>query len=566
MAKILIGNIKGPKGDTGPQGPQGNIDNTVPTTDSTVASVKPVPENSLPYAEVKEIGGMTRKCTNLTTAQAVYEGAHRYLETVVDGRNCIRFTSGTVIRKTPISFKPNTQYTVSFYAKGEDYEGATTTNLGFVFFYEDGTYSGISVGINSPWTLFSLTSDSGKNVVSVGIQSAEYRADVYLDTDTFMLNEGTEPLPYESFFEGLRSAPVTEVESVGKNHASINSVKAPFGRTTIFEGEVSGDFVLSWDDSNLTQITYPSAALFEWTFKDGSTGSSVAISEALKYSKISGTIVKIELLEWCDAKGGSVDKIQFERGIERTPYHPYVRNTLPITEAVRNLDGYGWGVNDEVYNYIDWEKKQFVKRVERVDLGTLIFGEHELVASLFGATLSKKSSTYDGTILCNALTDKYERDIWHTIESKDKQFGLFEDSVRIYDADYTDAATFKAAMSGVMLVYELATPEITDISDLLPSDNLIGVEALGDVTLVTEYGYDVPNTIVFYEGANEIIGADTLVGDLVGTAARAKYANVAKAAEFAKVQSPSISCLRNSKLVNAETNPTVNGEICWTYK
>ena len=31
-------------------------------------------------------------------------------------------------------------------------------------------------------------------------------------------------------------------------------------------------------------------------------------------------------------------------------------------------------------------------------------------------------------------------------------------------------------------------------------------------------------------------------------------------------QTPGTSLLRNSKLVNAETNTTVNGEICWTYK
>lgn len=30
-------------------------------------------------------------------------------------------------------------------------------------------------------------------------------------------------------------------------------------------------------------------------------------------------------------------------------------------------------------------------------------------------------------------------------------------------------------------------------------------------------------------------------------------------------QSPSASILRNSRLVAVETNPTVNGEICWTY-
>ena len=31
-------------------------------------------------------------------------------------------------------------------------------------------------------------------------------------------------------------------------------------------------------------------------------------------------------------------------------------------------------------------------------------------------------------------------------------------------------------------------------------------------------------------------------------------------------QTPATSLLRNSKLVSADTNPTVNGEICWTYE
>ena len=30
-------------------------------------------------------------------------------------------------------------------------------------------------------------------------------------------------------------------------------------------------------------------------------------------------------------------------------------------------------------------------------------------------------------------------------------------------------------------------------------------------------------------------------------------------------QTPGASLLRNSKLVSSDTNPTVNGEICWTY-
>ena len=86
---------------------------------------------------------------------------------------------------------------------------------------------------------------------------------------------------------------------------------------------------------------------------------------------------------------------------------------------------------------------------------------------------------------------------------------------------YNDVATFKAAMSGVMLYYELDTPVVTDISDLLPTDNLIPVEAGGTVTFVNEYEYDVPNEVVFHENANKRVGAAAFIGDLKGQAASA---------------------------------------------
>jgi hypothetical protein len=39
--------------------------------------------------------------------------------------------------------------------------------------------------------------------------------------------------------------------------------------------------------------------------------------------------------------------------------------------------------------------------------------------------------------------------------------------------------------------------EITDISHLLPEDNLLGVEGGGTITMQNEYGYDVPAKITY---------------------------------------------------------------------
>lgn len=70
----------------------------------------------------------------------------------------------------------------------------------------------------------------------------------------------------------------------------------------------------------------------------------------------------------------------------------------------------------------------------------------------------------------------------------------------------------------------LATPVVTDISDLFPADNSLWVEVGGVVRIFNEYECDVPSTVVFCTNDNALIGADAFVGDLVGTAARAEVA------------------------------------------
>lgn len=368
--------------------------------DDSVAYAKTVPTNALPYAAVQMVGGITHRendtlrsapvtavesvGANLTTAQAVYEGADRYAEMVVDGRNCVRFTSGTTTKKTPIAFKPNAQYSVSFYAKSENYGGANTGNHGFTFFYSDGTSSRISIWQNATtWQFYTLTSESGKTVTHIGVTSSEYRAYVYLDIDTFMLNKGTTALPYA----------------------------------------------------------------------------------------------------------------------------PYVKHTLPIPAEVQALDGYGWGVNESVYNYIDYEKKQFVKKLK-----TLILNGTEV-----GWVASANSNRYSLTAPSDCMVSLHLRNdvpyvcnhykTVHYNDRADKTIYMFtggEHTIQFYDSDFATLADFKAHLaelyaSGnpVKIVYPLATPEVTDISDLLSVDNLISVEGGGTIVFENEHGYPVPSEIVY---------------------------------------------------------------------
>ena len=54
--------------------------------------------------------------------------------------------------------------------------------------------------------------------------------------------------------------------------------------------------------------------------------------------------------------------IQLEYGATPTEYTPYKEPiTYTIPQAIKNLEGYGHGISEDVCNYIDFEKKQYVQ-------------------------------------------------------------------------------------------------------------------------------------------------------------------------------------------------------------
>ena len=180
-------------------------------------------------------------------------------------------------------------------------------------------------------------------------------------------------------------------------------------------------------------------------------------------------------------------------------------SVLIIPDEVKSLDGYGWGLNESVYNYIDWEKKQFVKRVDGVDVGSLEW-KYDSGGSLFyNESLGSQISPVTAFEEANILTHKYNTCSNRQLANDGKDFAVsfykFSDraggSLKIRDTNYSSVDSFKAAMSGVMLYYELAEPIIADVSHLLHSDNLILVESNGTVTMLNEYGYAVPSEITY---------------------------------------------------------------------
>lgn len=184
--------------------------------------------------------------------------------------------------------------------------------------------------------------------------------------------------------------------------------------------------------------------------------------------------------------------LQLIRGEQKKTYSPYHKNTYPIPQAILNLDGYGDGVSEKMYNYVDWENKQYHKRVGRVDLGSLTYTNNGTASD--GSTqwktkekISKKDGSY--VCVCPAFTER--RALGTIVPITNGICDLRDDcSISLGYIGVTNAEDFAQAMQGIMLYYELAEEQIIDISDII--DNIfqepIEVEAGGTLTFHNSNG------------------------------------------------------------------------------
>lgn len=117
-------------------------------------------------------------------------------------------------------------------------------------------------------------------------------------------------------------------------------------------------------------------------------------------------------------------------------------------------------VHDEIRYNDDTQKWEAVKRIGITDMGERTWGYNSEMA-IFYAVLSG-ALIPAGDCLCK----KYVQADWATVQSTDKTMiinNLIVKGIHIHDSAYTDVATFKAAMAGVMLYYELAEPIVTEL-------------------------------------------------------------------------------------------------------
>lgn len=486
------------------------------TTVEDLAVKHDVPAAAMPYARLGKIGGHTRKCTNLLalvpntelgtgtdgsaeTEYRVWVDEDGYL-TIDSNGNDTGISSVLELPEELFKNIPPNGATVSTYIR-------------YVSGSANGGYAeGDAPAISFPWfTMREVLMTNGATYTNTGTYSGNGRTMQVVGVfDNLKLAitvvEGSTPVDDPVYYEGLKSAKVTAVKSY-----SANMIPFPYvgGSATVsgvsFEQREDGALVLngtctqtsvtdymlmnrtSWPSGNyyITQIeggaSY-SKNIFVWikrangadayftkgafTLDDGDT-----ISVSIRIGKDLGTVNNL------------VIKPMINRGTTALPFSKWgVIDTCTVSSEVQALDGYGIGINSDCANTVYLSNKTFEKKIDVVDLGSLIWqtagtetsGKVRFVAGFANAVAPSSDS-----VIANIICERYKAESSTNVYQNAQGVAISKTGkIAIYDEQYSTAseATFKSAMQGVLLYYETATPSTEPITDIITGTAYLKVE------------------------------------------------------------------------------------------
>lgn len=153
--------------------------------------------------------------------------------------------------------------------------------------------------------------------------------------------------------------------------------------------------------------------------------------------------------------------------VQTNEYQPYNKYRANIPSSKYFPDGMKSA--GSVYDEINFLSQKAIKRIGSVDLGTLNWtyrgsGDNRYFETIGISDIKKISNSLEMPGLLNAIYPVFPQSNWYL--NKPCMFKIQGNTPEFCIADpaYTDAAAFKAAMSGVMLYYELDTPVETAIT------------------------------------------------------------------------------------------------------
>lgn len=168
-------------------------------------------------------------------------------------------------------------------------------------------------------------------------------------------------------------------------------------------------------------------------------------------------------------------------------YEPYEEHSYPLDSDVTLRGIPKLDANNSLYYDGDEYSADgtVTRRYGIVDLGTLTWEYHESNnRSIFATAITDRAYTLDNNKPINVVCARYEPASFNAtwVNGNIASNGSGTTWISIVDNNYSSAATFKTAMSGVYLVYELATPT-TETAD--PYTEIQNVSNWGTEEFVT---------------------------------------------------------------------------------
>lgn len=470
---------------------------------------KVVPEGAMAYAAVNKVGGMSYKSKNLFNPEDIYKKNYLIspegVETATDNWN--------ITNSIPIGVKG---LTVKVYATSdaqEKYVRVAIYNAG-------GFVSRVLV------TEQTFTQTDG-TYIRLSYPQGDYNSGQI----KFQIEEGTKATSYEPYYSGLRNAYITNItatsgnlwNSVLKTPGSVYGISfkpTNDGFGVHIEGTTANlqappqlgsgyhyhDLYLSKGKYKVTLfkkniVTDGAAAIY---VNGGGVTCNIGTDRGEAIFEITDDKARVNIFYyfniWNNGVSINLDAYAVISQVytDTTEFIPYgVINTFTIPTGARGV-GYGLGINENCYNYIDFERKVYVQRCKKVNLSTLDWQKN----TNFFATGITNTQAFPAHIKADLLCTHYEAvtadSTW--VGAIDKTISINQSAhIHIVDKSYTDAASFKAALADTWLIYPLATPIETDISDYI-QDNFIEVAEGGVITAVNEYNYNVPTEYEYMIG------------------------------------------------------------------
>mgnify|MGYP006878134575 CR=1 FL=1 len=351
-----------------------------------------------------------------------------------------------------------------------------------------------------------------KTIIPTSVEASGVERFQLLDKSKYPATTTINGITFTNNGDGTIIANGTAGATVSTWYDLKNNIEIPAGHKMLISGGVTGaswSSYLFYDDSDASHnVDIPGGGRI-YTTKTSSVKPTLFVAKGYTVSNL---IFKPQLFDLTQMFGAGNEPATPAEFWQRVPekfygYNPSAYKSVNIPSSKYFTDGMRSA--GSAYDEINFLSQKAIKRIGVVDLGTLnwsystshtAFQTNDLDTKIkFPATSSDAAN-----LICTKYSAESYAHGW--VGTIDKCCGTtFATGAKwfwIRDTAYTDAATFKAAMSGVMLYYELATPVETAITPPLQAlSTFKGFTSFSAPNLLTQNG---PLSVTYYAegGAN----------------------------------------------------------------